>query len=74
MTNKVTVKKEADLMLKATLDQQKLNDYSVCYDKRLQGFKNKKFIKRLCRHYYGKQVLKYLIRVSAFAARRLVFV
>lgn len=33
------------------------NPYKECMDPRLEGFKDKKYIKEICKRYYGNDVL-----------------
>ena len=49
-------KSEAKNMMSLIIDQGKLTDYSVCHDDRVKDFKDKKYINKLCTHYYGDWV------------------
>lgn len=44
-------------MMGMVMEEDKLTDYSMCYDSKLKGFKNKEFITGLCRQYYGLYVI-----------------
>ena len=49
-------KVEAQNMMKMIADEGKLTDYAVCYHKKLERFKDKKFISSICKKYYGEHV------------------
>ena len=53
---KITNIKDANTMLNFYVDQEKLHNYQVCFSNHLKGFKNKKFISKICRDYYGSYV------------------
>jgi hypothetical protein len=47
---------EAKHLLRIKLDEQKLTNYEECYSNRLLGFKDKKYVNKMCKHYYGETV------------------
>lgn len=53
---RITARTDANAMLNFYVDQEKLKDYRVCFSKQLKGFKNKKYVSKLCKHYYGSYV------------------
>jgi len=55
---KESANKETKSMMHIIMAQQKLTDFSKCFDPRLHKFKDKKFAKKLCFHYYGEYGLK----------------
>jgi len=48
---------DAKGIMRSILNQQKLSDYGDCYDDRLFGFKDKKYIKDTCFNLYGEHVI-----------------
>jgi len=47
---------EAQGIMHAILNQQKLSDYEECYDDRLFEFKNKSYNKEVCFRLFGEHV------------------
>jgi len=45
-------------LIKTIIDQDKLRKYNICYDVRLQNFRNEKFILKICMKYYGEDSYK----------------
>ena len=43
-------------MMKLVMEEDKLTNYTVCYDRKLEEFKDKKFVTGLCSQYYGLYV------------------
>ncbi len=47
---------EAKHLLHIKLNEQKLTNFKECYSNQLLGFKDKKYVNKLCKHYYGETV------------------
>jgi len=57
---------QAQKMLKMIKNQNKLNNWNDCVDNRLKGFKNEKYIIKICKLYYGTSKLKFCQKREKF--------
>lgn len=54
---KENANREAKTMMNVIMQNQKISNYAVCYDKKLLNFKDKDYSRSICYKYYGNYVL-----------------
>jgi hypothetical protein len=59
-------KMKAKKLMKLVMEQQKLTDYSVCYDQRLKDFYSNSFSRSLCLRYYGESGVNMCHKIENF--------